>query len=98
MNGDTTRKSRQNEPIKKHGHGQPGQLQHLWKEQVLIYTHLPDNLKASIIFSNTIILKNVCVKGLPSHETTVQESLTNTTDDVSIAPYTPGPIGFPHFN
>ena len=34
MNGDTTRKSRQNEPIKKHGHGQPGQLQHLWKEQV----------------------------------------------------------------
>ena len=29
---------------------------------------------------NTIILKNVCVKGLPSHETTVQESLTNTTD------------------
>ena len=97
MNGDTTRKSRQNEPIKKHGHGQPGQLQHLWKEQVLIYTHLPDNLKASIIFSNTIILKNVCVKGLPSHETTVQESLTNTTD-VSIAPYTPGPKRFPHFN
>ena len=62
MNGDTTRKSRQNEPIKKHGHGQPGQLQHLWKEQVLIYTHLPDNLKASIIFSNTIILKNAYVK------------------------------------
>ena len=25
-------------------------------------THLPDNLKASIIFSNTIILKNAYVK------------------------------------